>query len=444
MNHSAILISPLLILGMHRSGTSLITRLVNLLGSDLGSNLMPPSADNIKGYWENIDVVEAHEALLTSLDSPWTALTPLPGDWQQRPMTGLVRQRLQGILADEFKPGLVAIKDPRLCRVLPLWQQVLETTSRRPKIIMAVRHPLDVARSLEKRDGMPIAVGLLLWLRHVLEAERDSRSLPRIVVDYDDIVADWRQVVDRITKTLAVEWPVSPELIFAEARDFVAQDLRHHHAASTATIMPAGEVGALAEMVYRALCAETISVAVLDAALVRLDDWTSDPLGLVNALGITLHRALESDRQLVATKLVEQDLRAAVGLRDQSLIGRDEEYRQRIQSYHDDRMTLLNEIKRLENVESSLLQQAAIREVEKARLADETANEIASRDQHILGLAAQVSGLLQSTSWRITAPLRWVRHNIRRVKSALWLMVSLQKLPLIPDEERVGALRGKF
>ena len=442
MNNSALLIP-----GMHRSGTSLVTRLVNLLGADLGSHLMPPGPDNPKGYWENLDVVEAHEALLASLDSPWTALTPLPGDWAARPMTGLVRQRLSGIVADEFKSGLIAIKDPRLCRILPIWRDVLVASGRDAKIILAIRHPLDVARSLEKRDGLPIGVGLLLWLRHVCEAERDSRGMPRIVVDYDAILADWSQVLGQITKGLDIKWPVDPNSAWAEINDFVAQDLRHHHAANHPSTLPAGEIGALADTVYRALRADIVQKTVIDAALARLEDWTSDPLGLVSALGGALHRALETDRRLIAAQAVEQDLRQAVGQRDQSLVGRDEDHRQQVKAYHDDRLKLQEEITRLQQVEAGLHDVVASNQKEITRLEGDVAQrdqEITQRNQQILALTEQVTAFLHSTSWRLTAPMRWVRHNLRRVKSAIWLAVSCQRLPLVPDLDRVGAVRGHF
>lgn len=441
MNHPLILIP-----GMHRSGTSLVTRLINLLGFDLGQHLMPAGPDNPKGYWENMDIVESHEALLTSLDSPWTALTELPENWLDRPVTGLVRQRLADLMAAEFRDGPAAIKDPRLCRVLPMWQSIARQTGRKAVVLMAVRHPLDVAKSLEKRDGMPLAVGLLLWLRYVCEAERDSRTLARIVVDYDTLLADWRGEVKRIASTLQIDWPTTPDQAYSQITDFISQDLRHHHTPTKSLQMPAGEIGGLALAVYQALRAEPINSTVIDAALVRMKDWTEDNLGLVAALGGTLYRALETDRKLVAAQAVEQDLRQAVGTRDQSLIGRDEAHRQQIQAYHEDRENLLGEITRLQGVESGLHQQIHGKNDEILALGDrigQVQNIVQQRDQQIVALSEQVSGLMKSTSWRITAPMRWVRQMVRAVQSRLWLMVSLEKLPLVPDPERVAATRGR-
>lgn len=440
MNHSLILIP-----GMHRSGTSLITRLVNLLGFDLGQRLMPASADNPRGYWENMDVVEAHEALLASLDSPWTSLTPLPDDWQSRPVSQLVRQRLQDIVTHEFADQPAAIKDPRLCRFLPLWHDIAANTGRQLMVIMAIRHPVDVARSLEKRDAMSLNTGLLLWLRHVCEAERDSRDMPRIVVDYDVLLKDWRQPVRDIAAKLGIDWPVSVDKAAPAIRDFIAPDLRHHY--SQNNTVPDGPVAALAMQVYHALCADIIDQPVIERALNQIDTWTRDPLGLVDALGSAVWRALETERKLIALQAVEQDLRNAVGNRDQTLIGRDEHHRQQIHAYHEDREKLLVEITRLQQVESDLHDIIHDRDRAIAGQQDLLSQKdqiIGQADRQIVALSEQVSGLLRSTSWRITAPMRWVRHSINHLRSRMRLMVSLEKLPLVPDPDRVGQPRGRL
>ncbi|HJP99138.1 MAG TPA: hypothetical protein VJ862_11295, partial [Rhodanobacteraceae bacterium] len=71
----------ILVLGMHRSGTSAVTRCLNLLGAEVGSKLLPPAEDNRSGFWEHAEVVAVHEELLGDLDRVWHDGRALPEGW---------------------------------------------------------------------------------------------------------------------------------------------------------------------------------------------------------------------------------------------------------------------------------------------------------------------------------------------------------------------------
>ena len=124
----------LLILGMHRSGTSALTRILNLLGVELGSNLMPPSQDNRAGYWEHDDLVRLHNELLHGLGSFWADVRPLPeGDLGGERTAGF-RTRILVVLARDFADSpLWGFKDPRLCRLLPLWETICRDFETEPQ-----------------------------------------------------------------------------------------------------------------------------------------------------------------------------------------------------------------------------------------------------------------------------------------------------------------------
>ena len=77
---------------------------------------------------------------------------------------------------------------------------------------------------------MPLAEGLLLWLRHCLAAEHDTRGLPRSFLHYSDLLADWRPVVDRLAAELGLVWPVPPAAAAPEIDAFLSGELRHHAA----------------------------------------------------------------------------------------------------------------------------------------------------------------------------------------------------------------------
>jgi hypothetical protein len=122
---------------------------------------------------------------------------------------------------------LFGVKDPRICRSVPLWLEIMKKCQREPVAIITIRHPLAVARSLAKRDGMPIDKALLLWLRHLLDAERDTRCIPRVFVNYHHLIENWRLVADRIASALGIQWPESSELAGETIDQFLKPGLRH-------------------------------------------------------------------------------------------------------------------------------------------------------------------------------------------------------------------------
>lgn len=221
----------ILVLGMHRSGTSAITRVLNLLGVELGSHLMPAAAgNNASGFWEHVGVVEVHDALLHALGRSWRDPRPLPDDWLHSNAAQVAKAKLAELIKADFADALLwAVKDPRLCRLLPLWRELLAELEIEPCAMMVLRHPDEVARSLRDRDGFPLEQGRLLWLEHVADAERYSRGWRRCIVAYDDVLSDWRPVLDRAETELAVlRWPLDPRNAAAAVDAFLDRGQRHH------------------------------------------------------------------------------------------------------------------------------------------------------------------------------------------------------------------------
>ena len=179
----------LFVLGMHRSGTSALTGLLQLLGVDLGSDLMAPQADNEKGFFENNKVVKLNERILAALGSDWDDLRPLPAGWWEREDIRAFQDEMAGVLTGEFgQAGLFAIKDPRLCRLMPIWTGVLDRLGLPFSSIIMMRNPAEINLSLEKRDGFSRLKSSLLWAQHVLSAERYSRDHPRVFIDFARII----------------------------------------------------------------------------------------------------------------------------------------------------------------------------------------------------------------------------------------------------------------
>lgn len=244
----------LLVAGMHRSGTSAITRILNLRGAEIGNNLLPPRADNPSGYWEDRSIVRCNDELLQAFDLTWRDPWPLPDNWEDGDNVVNWRKRLTAFLRQSFDDApLILIKDPRLSRLLPAWKQVLAQMGVNPCLIVCVRNPLEVADSLCIRASITREMSLALWLVHTLEVERNSRTLPRLFVRYDDVLGNWRGVVQHIQDVFRIEWPRSATTFSGEVDAYLDASLRHHNAQAGGG-EDLSEIGVLAKRGYALAC----------------------------------------------------------------------------------------------------------------------------------------------------------------------------------------------
>ena len=214
---------------MHRSGSSVLTGVLQKLGIYLGKELLPPAIDNQKGIWENIKVVKFNEDLLTHLNSSYHDLGMLPQEWWKKADMEKFNSRLLHLIEDEFAATKVwGVKDPRLCRVIPLWSSVLAKLGIQALYILNSRNPLEVAKSLKVRDGFPRNKSLLLWLYYMLEAEQYTRNKKRVAVTYELLLNDWRKTLQIIGKGLEIKWPNPLEKCAFEIENLISGDLKHH------------------------------------------------------------------------------------------------------------------------------------------------------------------------------------------------------------------------
>lgn len=237
----------ILVLGMHRSGTSALARTINLLGATAPQTLMDASTDNERGYWESEPLVHLSDEVMAACGRSWRSIGPM----RTRAMTGGhdLRQRLRDAIASEFGDATtIMLKDPRVTRLLPFYREVLAGAGYEILPVIALRNPIEVAKSLAKRDGMPARQALGLWLRYTLDAERETRSMRRAVVVYEDLLTDWRAVTAVMKRQLGGYWPEPTSEIATQVDAFLSPDLRHY-----AHELPSGLFGraALAGRLYR-------------------------------------------------------------------------------------------------------------------------------------------------------------------------------------------------
>lgn len=218
------------VLGMHRSGTSALTRALNLMGVILPGELMHNTQHNASGHWEALDAVRIHDALFAANDYTWDDPF-LPFDICTRnshAATVAYDDITAFIRAEVPMRGMAAIKDPRICHTLPLWLHALSDAHITTVAIIMVRNPLEVAASLTARDGMPQHIGLQLWLRYMLAAEQHTRNIPRVVVHYDQLIADWRGALAPVCALLDIALPAPASALAQQLDNFLSKNERHH------------------------------------------------------------------------------------------------------------------------------------------------------------------------------------------------------------------------
>lgn len=229
----------ILVLGMHRSGTSLLARSLAALGAATGTDLLAePVPDNPHGYFEHAGVLRLHQRLLRALGRDPAlpeAVLPLPAGWQEHPATRRAARDLATLLAEERRalpPGAEAlvIKDPRTALLLPLWQEVAARLGIPWRAVLALRAPGAVAASLLARDDIPPARAEALWLRHLAEALRHAGDHLALIQPYEALLAAPAAAAAQLAATLAL--PVQ------ELPDGLVDGALNHHAAAPAPVLP--------------------------------------------------------------------------------------------------------------------------------------------------------------------------------------------------------------
>lgn len=214
------------VLGMHRSGTSVIARMLDLLGAHLGDGdrLLPPAPDNPKGFWEHRELVAINDELLARFDGTWVHPPTLPDRWETSPRIQDLRDRALDVIDSEFDGKPVwAWKDPRTCLTLAFWQAILPSM----QYVICVRNPLAVARSLHRRQAFSIQKSSTLWAIYTASAFRQTSGRPRLTTFFEDLMLDPKGEVSRLAKFIG-----APDHCLARAleasQEFLDESLYRH------------------------------------------------------------------------------------------------------------------------------------------------------------------------------------------------------------------------
>jgi hypothetical protein len=262
----------LLVLGMHRSGTSALTRVLGLCGAALPRHNMAAGDGNPLGHWEPQPIVDAHDRFLEQAGTGWEAIADYPPAMFESEAAAACRRDLADLARGEYGDApLFILKDPRASRLMRLWRPVLGDLGIAPLIVIMVRNPLEIAASLRRRNGWSEHRALLVWLRYVLAAERDTRDLPRCFVGYGQLMTGWRAVVGTIAGRLDIAFPERSRAVEQEIDDFVRPDLRHHRHQADA-LLKRDDIATCVKLAWRSFSDAAEGGAVDHLALDRIAD----------------------------------------------------------------------------------------------------------------------------------------------------------------------------
>ena len=225
----------LLVLGMHRSGTSALTRILSFLGASLPRRLIGKAEGNEIGHWEPQRLVDYNNRFLDELNSSWHDWRPLELNQLTISRREQIKADFREIISSDYGSSpLFVVKDPRICRFAPLFMDALEEDDIDVVPIIIFRNPLEVSESLQRRTAfwsadLTNADAGLIWLAHVISAERDTRGRKRAVLSYEELLSDWRKVISDISAQTGIKFPVEFEDVAMRADNFLSVDQRHHN-----------------------------------------------------------------------------------------------------------------------------------------------------------------------------------------------------------------------
>ncbi|MER9406670.1 hypothetical protein NKI36_21790 [Mesorhizobium caraganae] len=434
----------IMVLGMHRSGTSALTRAISLLGAELPKDLLGANPTNPTGHWEPLKLIELHDQMLAEAGSRWD-------DWRSFDLGDLSKARAQfyrveiaRLIDEEYgDASLLVLKEPRISRFVPLYASIFKSMKIDVQYVLASRNPLAVVASLGKRDRSTPGFGALLWLRHELEAERSTRGAPRVFVSYEAMMRSWRPTLDKITAALSAAWPRAVEEAASEIDAYISSDYQHH-TASDGALFADERIAGWVKDTYSALKALETDASQAEAMAV-LDRVKTEFDAVAPIFGEAFFPELQARQQILAETIgvlqraVEEHAANAAQLarelqqRDADIAGFPPRVAEHATNLEKDLAEAtareaqlserLSDVARLVEIRTLDLEksqaEASLREADLAVRADrEAARADQAERRLVIGaeelerLRAEVSEIKKSRSWRLMHPVRYLKSML--------------------------------
>ncbi len=223
------------VLGMHRSGTSALMSLLNHVQLDIGNELLRPAQGvNDKGFWENKNIVNLHETILDSLGYSWDSIFTIDSATLVDKVYKIFKTSVTDLIKNEFTSNSIwGFKDPRTCRLLPLWLKYFNEANIEPVFLIIYRNPSEVAASLKKRDGFNENYSYALWTLHNLDSELYTREINRLFINFDNLVWSCKKTTNDINNFLKSNHIYLLFKDYGDIEKIIESKFKHHNKKTT-------------------------------------------------------------------------------------------------------------------------------------------------------------------------------------------------------------------
>jgi hypothetical protein len=217
-----------LVVGMHRSGTSALAGALDAMGFEAGpsDDLMEGDEGNPQGYFELRSIASLNDEILAHYRGRWDSPPLFAPGWEHDDAALAYATRARDALAEVYASDAYVLKDPRISLLLPLWRQVTDAGT---CAMVIVREPLEVAASLTRRNGLPTASGLALWAAYNRALLRDLEGMAVHICSYTDLVNDPTTVLSQVHESLQAWAVVTEDVDLSSASASIRPDLRRNN-----------------------------------------------------------------------------------------------------------------------------------------------------------------------------------------------------------------------
>jgi hypothetical protein len=231
----------IILLGMHRSGTSLTASILEALGISLGDELIHANAANERGYFENAAITHTHVGINRILNrrpfSPAGFVEYPAAFWQREDIRQHIDELERIVRAEvERAEGVWGFKDPHTAKLLPIWDILLDRLDIEPVFILAVRHPAEVSASTVKRDHVKPDYGELLWMDNNVAALRNTRYRISLVTDYAEWFSDPLTQARQMMELPGINWSGDDDTLRSLLTARIDPRLYHQHSSGKARL----------------------------------------------------------------------------------------------------------------------------------------------------------------------------------------------------------------
>jgi GT2 family glycosyltransferase len=468
-------VRPILVLGMHRSGTSAVSRVLGLMGAEVGSadELLPAHpTDNPTGYWERADLNAIHDRLLASTGHSWNRVAGFDPHALDAEACTAFSQQLQAVVKELDAGGKTWLaKDPRLCLLLSQWRLLVQA----PAYVVVVRDPREIAASMSTgpRGTFTSPFVVALWEKYLRTMLADLAGQRVLFVSYAELLAHANTQAARILRGLRdlgatdlhepaageLDTFLDPALRRSQPRDYVAltaaqaelQEWLQTQCRSKGAVKVAGFPQAAApdallaeyEAAFEFHVAHGRSLANQDIKQ-RLTQVETQLAATAQERERLAHEAAREREQATREReQATQEREQATQEREQATQEREQATREREQMAHErvemaherarmggERNYLLAEVSaqraQIESAHNAAMQQQAHlaatqneRDATALRLEQLTRHSKSQDDrvhvlnQHAAAVEERERALRASLSWKITAPLRGTMDLLR-------------------------------